>query len=87
MEENTKQPDNNNNSGADASYVAPMTDKNFKPLVVGQIYSIPRSKNKFELIKEFDANTECFKRVHDGSLHFGRGFIAFDEGEYFVDIF
>ena len=62
-------------------------DKNRAQLKVGAIYSIPCSTNKFELIKDFDLNQECFKRVHDGSLHFGREFIAFDDGEKFIDVY
>lgn len=63
------------------------TDKNRESLVIGAIYSIPCSDNKFELLSEFDVNEECFKNIHDGSLSFGREFIAFDDGEDFVDIY
>jgi len=64
-----------------------LTDKNYKLLVVGKIYSIPRSTDKFELIKEFGAIEECFRRTSDNSLHLGREFLGYDEGEYFVDVF
>ena len=63
-----------------------LTDKNHQPLVVGKIYSIPRAANKFELLKEFDANDECFRCTSDNSLHLGREFLGYD-GEDFVDVF
>lgn len=44
------------------------------------------SGNEFRLFREFDPNTECFQRISDGMLHFGREFIGFRNGERIVEL-
>ena len=44
-----------------------------------------RTGNIFVLFREFEANTECFCRMN-GSLHFGREFIEFRDGERIIDL-
>lgn len=63
------------------------TDKNREELVVGRVYSIPCSDNKFKLTSVFVPNTECFQREGNDTKHFGREFIAYEDGEAFVDVF
>ena len=40
---------------------------------------IGRTGNIFVLFRDFDPNIECFCRMN-GTLHFGREFIEFQEG-------
>jgi len=44
-----------------------------------------KTGNTFTLFREYQPNTECFQR-QDGSLHFGREFIEFRNGERIIDL-
>ena len=44
-----------------------------------------KTGNTFILFREFEPNSECFSRMN-GTLHFGREFIEFRNGEMMIDL-
>ena len=53
-------------------------------LIVGRMYKVATG-NIFTLFQKFHPNKECFQR-QDGSLHFGREFVEFRDGERIIDL-
>lgn len=50
----------------------------------GVKFRIPKCTNEFVLFRGFGLNTECFSRVHDGMLHYGREFVEYKNGRIFL---
>ena len=44
------------------------------------------SGREFILILPYKPNTECFKRISDSSLHYGREFIEYENGHRIIDL-
>jgi len=53
-------------------------------LRIGAKYTV-KGGNVLTLFREYSPNIECFQR-QDGSLHYGREFIEFHDGERVLDL-